>query len=229
MRRWLIPITVVVMLLAMAAPALAHRPWFEEKDITADKPWLVDDPTISTAMYATLESRKDVDYFAFIGREGQSILLSIVIPQIAGQENFAPTMALLGPGLPSGDLPERVVKPDKAGAFVIAPPSEAKTFFEPFSQTSYWERQKQRIPLPSDGRYVVAVWHAKDQVGRYVFVIGDRELLGGDLAFPLKMKSYWTPVKQPPAPASMPLPATEPTRPCGGRMDSLTRMDWIEW
>ena len=30
----------------------------------------------------------------------------------------------------------------------------------------------------------IAVWDDKGQVGRYVFVIGDREIPGGDLAFP---------------------------------------------
>ena len=82
-----------------AAPASAHRPYFEEEDIAAAEPWQIDDPTISTVVYATLESAADVDYFAFDGRQGERILLEITIPQIEGQENFAPMMALLGPGL----------------------------------------------------------------------------------------------------------------------------------
>ena len=62
------------------------------------------------AIYATLDSRTDVDYFTFDGKKGQTILLSIVIPQIAGQEQFAPEMALLGPGLGAASLPARVVE-----------------------------------------------------------------------------------------------------------------------
>jgi hypothetical protein len=50
------------------------------------------------------------------------------------------------------------------------------------------------VTLSADGRYVVAVWHPEGQVGRYVFVVGDKERLGGDPAFPLKMRDYWTPV-----------------------------------
>ena len=45
------------------------------------------------------------------------------------------------------------------------------------------------IPLPANGRYSVAVWHEQGQVGRYTFVVGDRELPGGGLAFPFKL---WT-------------------------------------
>ncbi|MDH4208976.1 MAG: hypothetical protein OEV76_08875, partial [Anaerolineae bacterium] len=80
-------------------------------------------------------------------------------------------------------------------ALEIAPaPGPAPTFFEPFSRTSYWDRQEERVSLPADGRYVVAVWHPEGQVGRYVFVVGDKERLGGDPTFPLKMRDYWTPV-----------------------------------
>ena len=109
MKRSLAAVLVLVSLALSAVPASAHRPYFEETDITADKPWSVSDPTISTAIYATLDTRSDADYYAFDGRKGQRILLSLTIPQIAGQEQFAPEMALLGPGLGAASLPARVV------------------------------------------------------------------------------------------------------------------------
>ena len=112
-------------------------------------------------------------------------------------------MALMGPGLPEADLPRadlpaQVARPQGTGALVFPPtPGPAPTFFEPFSRTSYWDRQEERVPLTADGPYTVAVWHPEGQVGRYVFVVGDRELPGGDPAFPLKMRTYWTPVGAP--------------------------------
>jgi hypothetical protein len=55
---------------------------------------------------------------------------------------------------------------------------------------------------------VVAVWHPEGQVGRYTFVIGDKERRGGDPAFPIKMRRYWTPVPAPtPTPTSDPMSA----------------------
>ena len=197
---------LVLLLLALSAvPASAHRPYFEETDITADKPWFVSDPTISTAIYATLDTRSDVDYYAFDGRKGQRILLSLTIPQIAGQEQFAPEMALLGPGLGAASLPARVVNATGSGVQLVpALKGEAKSFYEPFSRTSYWERQEERVALPADGRYVVAVWHTDGAVGRYTFVIGDKERPGGDPAFGRKLRSYWTPVPEPaPEPAGV--------------------------
>jgi hypothetical protein len=203
-KRWMIPLLTLLVAVAAVAPASAHRPYFEDVDLTAAKPWQVDDPTISTAVYATLDSSQDVDYYAFDGRKGQAILISMTIPQITGQELFAPEMALFGPGLGAGELPARVEKPAGAGALPIpALIGPAKTFYEPFSRTSYWVRQEQRVTLPSDGHYVVAVWHAEGQVGRYTFVIGEKERLGGDLAFGRKLRDFWTPV---PAPTPVAVP-----------------------
>jgi hypothetical protein len=200
-----VPLALILALLA-AAPALAHRPYFEEKDIVASAPWIIKDPTISTVVYSTLESAADVDYYAFDGRKGERILLEITIPQIEGQDNFAPTLALLGPGLGQTTLPILVERPAGAsGALVMAPPAgPAPTFFEPFSRTSYWERQSQRVTLPADGRYTVAVWHAAGEMGRYGFVIGDKERPGGDIAFTSKLRTYWTPFQ----PAGQPDAAT---------------------
>jgi hypothetical protein len=79
------------------------------------------------------------------------------------------------------------------------------------------------VTLPAGGRYVVAVWHPGGAVGRYTFVIGEKEEFGGDLAFPFKMRSYWTPVE---VPATEPEPEPAPVRsPCGGR-ETCTNGDW---
>lgn len=183
-----------------SAPALAHQPFFEEKDIPPDHPWEIADPTVSTAVYATLDSPSDVDVFAFDGRAGQEVYLSIVIPQIPGQEEFAPTMALIGRGLPEGrdGWPATVSWAEGEGAEVIPPPEGApSTFFEPFTRTSYWERQERTVLLPADGSYRVVVWHPRGGVGRYVFTVGRAERLGGDPAFMAKLRRYWTPVGAP--------------------------------
>jgi hypothetical protein len=196
MKRGSLPTVFVIALLVLIIPVLAHQPFFEDRGFAADNPGHIKDPTVSTAFYATLETPTNVDYYEFNGRMSQSILLSITIPQISGQENFTPTMALMGPGLPPGDLPKQVIKPQNSGVLILPSPANATSFFEPFSRTSYWTRQEQYVKLPASGSYSVAVWDDKGQTGRYVFVIGDREILGGDIAFPLKMRTYWTPVNQ---------------------------------
>jgi hypothetical protein len=136
-----------------------------------------------------------VDYYAFQGKKGQRILLSMTIPQIAGQESFSPDMALIGPGLPAGRLPAGVEGPKNAGVELLPGlKGKATSFYEPFSRTSYWERQEKRVTLPSTGAYVVAVSHPRGEIGRYTFVIGDRERLGGDPLFGRKLRAFWTPI-----------------------------------
>ena len=111
--------------------------------------------------------------------------------------------------------------PLSAGSLLIPTlTGPASAFNEPFSRTSYWERQSQRVTLPVDGRYVVAVWHGAGEVGRYVFVIGDKERPGGDPAFAAKMRDYWTPVPQPVAvqPAAVqPAASITSSHSCGRR------------
>lgn len=187
---WLISVAVI---LGFIDPSLAHQPFFEDAELNASNPMYIKDPSISTAVYATLETANDVDYYTFNGTKGEIVFLSITIPQIAGQENFTPTMALMGPGLPYADLPDRVLKPGDYGAVILAPPANATSFFEPFSRTSYWTRQEQNVTLTENSSYLVAIWDDRGDVGRYVFVIGNKEVPGGDLAFPLKMRDYWKP------------------------------------
>lgn len=188
--------------LVSARDASAHQPYFEEKDLTFTAPYVVQNPEVSLAYYATLGAANDVDYYAFEGKAGERVLLEVTIPQIARQENFAPTMALLGPGLSDALLPQTVARAEGAGALILNPPANARTFYEPFSGTSYWERQKNFVTLPANGKYIVAVWHPQGAIGRYVFVIGTREVMGGDMTFPIKMRDYWTPVT-----ATLPTPS----------------------
>jgi hypothetical protein len=189
----------LVLLLTSASLASAHQPFFEDTDFTLSAPGKVKDPTVSTALYATLDSRRDIDYVTFEGKRGQSILIGLTIPAIAGQEHFTPTVAILGPGLPSATsamLPRQVAPKAGDGAVIWPPaPGQASVFFEPFSRTRYWERQENRVELPVDGRYTLAVWSETGAVGRYTLVVGDREVLGGDPAFPIKLPAYWTPVQ----------------------------------
>ena len=210
MRTYRTPIALVLavcLMLISTSLASAHQPFFEDEDFTAKAPGQVKNPTVSTALYATLDSPRDVDYVTFDGKRGDTVLIGLTIPAIAGQENFTPTVALMGPGLPPAgltQLPRRVTAPAKstppAGASIWhAAPGKPTTFFEPFSRTKYWERQENRIKLPVNGRYTIAVWSDNCAMGRYTLVVGEREVLGGDPAFPMKLPAYWQPV-QPPAP-----------------------------
>jgi hypothetical protein len=174
--------------------AHAHQPYFEDEDFTESAPYRVADPTVSTAVYATLDAADDVDYFAFDGQAGQDILFAMSIPVIDGQAEFNPAIVVMGRGWERRDVPPGVTLPDGYGAEIVRDErAEAPVFFEPFSRTEYWDRQEQTLTLPADGAYLVAVLHEAGATGRYTFVIGDREVIGGDPLFMVKMRGFWTP------------------------------------
>ena len=134
----------------------------------------------------------------------ESIEIGMTIPQIAGQEEFAPSVGVIAAGLDSSavsELPEevRTLVSAQTGATVLEP-VEASFFFEPFSRTAYWRRQRQTVTFPVEGPVFVVVWHAASAVGRYTLVVGQREVPGGESGFGRKLKEYWTPVN--PGPTS---------------------------
>lgn len=197
--------------------ALAHQPFFEEPDSTPSTPMSISDPEISTALYSTLEVPGDVDFFSFTVSARQTIEIGMTIPQIEGQEQFAPSIGVIAIGLNKdlvSDLPADALQlaSEQTGAELLEA-VEATIFFEPFSRTAYWRRQRRRITFPTEGDVVVVVWHPQQSVGRYTLVVGQREVLGGDFAFARKLRDFWTPVVPPSAADSdVPVsPVTDPT------------------
>jgi len=209
----------VLSALVLSDAAFAHQPFFEDPDTTPNSPMSVSDPEISTALYSTLESPGDVDYFSFEVSARQTIEIGITIPQIEGQQQFAPTIGVIAAGLDRelvSELPSDAIElvSEQKGAELLEA-VEATIFFEPFSRTAYWRRQRRRITFPSAGEAVVVVWHPQESVGRYTLVVGQREVLGGDPAFARKLRDYWTPVVVPPAAEDTDVadsPATDPTQ-----------------
>lgn len=193
-------IVFLALLLAVlsADAAHAHQPFFESPDTTASTPMEVSDPEISTALYSTLELPGDVDFFTFTVTAGQSIEIGMSIPQIEGQDRFDPTIGIIARGLNEEAIAALPVEAQtlatgKRGATLLAP-TDATIFFEPFSRTAYWQRQRSRVTFPAEGVVHVVVWHPQRSVGRYTLVVGQREVLGGDFGFARKLKEYWTPV-----------------------------------
>ncbi len=169
--------------LTLVTVAAAHQPYFEDSDSSLAAPLRVIDSDVSTALYSTLESETDVDWFILSGQAGQNLFLGMTIPQVEGQQDFDPTIALY----------------EADGETLIATlgPKEATFFLEPFSNTAYWQRQRDRVALPASGDYLVKVWSTDAETGRYVLVVGEREVPGGDPQFRSKLKSYWTPLAAP--------------------------------
>lgn len=184
-------------LLLPTQSASAHQPYCEYADLTADTPWQVPDSTISYAYYGNLYPAGDVDYFEFDAAAGDSVLLSLSIPDIDGQEEFAPLMAVYGPELEI-DEPVRLPKsaqiaPDTE-AMLVPVGDEPEYWYEPFGGRYYWNFENYFLDIPEDGMYTVVLWHPEDELGRYSFVVGEREIIGGDRDCMASFNDYWTPL-----------------------------------
>ena len=192
-------VTVLVVLLAGASIVSAHQPVCEFADLTATAPWEVPDPTISYAYFGNVYPPQDIDYFTFDAAAGQSILLSMSIPA-TDRDNpdiYLPSLAVMGPGLPRdlpAELPNTLLLPEGHGALMAPLGDEPSWFFEPFGRVHFWNWDDYFFEAPQDAAYTVALWHPEAEIGRYTFVIGQKEVFGGDLECFFTFATYWTPI-----------------------------------
>jgi hypothetical protein len=162
---------LLALLLAFPSSASAHRPvWGEDQGITP-----IDSLSTSFAFYRELEADQ-IHVFSFEGKKGQTLHAGIQIPAIAGFENYAVSMAIFGPSFPKPketQLPPN--HPEDLGALIF-PTQIGSDFFEPFTQTRYWGRQKADLILPADGEYYIVVWNPEGKPGKYVMDSGSAEV-----------------------------------------------------
>lgn len=184
--------------LTLSVPALAHQPFCEFADLTADAPWQVPDAAISYAYFGNIYPAGDLDYFSFEAAAGQEILLSLSIPAIDDLAVFSPVMSLVGPGIagePSAQLPESLgISPDE-GTKMIPLGDTPRYWFEPFGRRYYWNWEDYYWTAPQSTTYRVVLWHPEEEIGRYSFVIGKREVFGGEADCFASYHEYWSPLE----------------------------------
>jgi hypothetical protein len=168
-----LPLILIAAMLAFPTTAYAHRPvWGEDLGVTK-----IENLSTSFAFYREFKTEK-VHVYSFEGQAGQSLHAGIQIPAIKGLEEYSVSMAILGPGFPEVDealLP--LDHPENLGAMLF--PSETTSdFFEPFTQTNYWGRQRADITLPADGTYYILIWNPEGKPGKYVMDSGRAEIFG---------------------------------------------------
>ena len=184
-------------LLLWALPIMAHQPYCEFADLTADAPWQAPDARISYAYFGNVYPAGDIDYFSFDAAAGQSVLISLSIPAIDGIEVYKPQLAIIGPGIPAGqavELPAGFYVAEGQAAAPIPLEGDPFSFFEPFGRRWYWNYPDAYFRAPETASYTVALWHPRDEIGRYTFVIGSQEIFGGDADCFASYAEYWTPL-----------------------------------
>ncbi len=168
---------MLFLLALIAAPAIAHVPFLETSDYTAERPFVVHDIDQSKALYGWLGAAEDVDFYSMPVSEPARIQLRSLVPMCAETQKFRVTYALVGPGLPkpAAELPFELAPGD--GAIVVADSladaAERPTVYEKITGRYYFLGPELEYEAALPGEYRMVVWG--DQPGDYVAVIGAAE------------------------------------------------------
>jgi len=165
---------VIIIFASSSNTVYAHKPIQSDGTNTNyENSLLIPDHKISWAIYEQLEA-KQTKFYKFDAKEGDSFYSSIVIPKLDRLENYKPGLALIGENIGVSSIhkidselpPGGIVVYDYDG---VIPSSE---FYEPFTQTTYWERQEIRINIPADGTYYIVVFDNQGMLGKYSLAVG---------------------------------------------------------
>lgn len=169
------PLAAALLLAAQAA--IAHVPFVESVDYTADAPFAVEDLSQSSALFSWLESGTDVDFFAMQIDRPTHIYVQTLVPRCLEYRNFGVSYALIGPGLPvpAQALPFEV--PAGQGAVIVyddGPDMGVRpAAWKLFGARHYFEGPQFELEASTPGDYRVAVWSESGSAGDYVAVIGN--------------------------------------------------------
>jgi hypothetical protein len=191
-------IVIMIMLVLFASSiqmANGHKPlkvFYSNNDFTTAKE--IPDHRISWAIYEEISGSNDAHYYKFAADEGQRLYAQISIPKLEKLSTFAPSIALVGSDVTAGnleggysvreyaqdigDLPFAIPPGMRALVLDYDGPIPSSEFYEPFTQTSYWERQEIVInSLPSVGTYYLVVFDRRlvQDEGKYTLAVGEIE------------------------------------------------------
>ena len=188
MRKSIHYLCVLMLVILFLLPTVyAHVPYFEHKDFTEEKPFIVKKTILqSIAVYSWLEydgvnPSVDIDIYKFKVRIPNIRIYAELIGPVCGgfYENFVPWFALVGPGLPDPgqELPFDI--PDGYGAIIkenVEPGTPRETFYEPFGGKDYYVGPSLDEKFSETGTYFVYVWDPYETGGDYVMVLGKYEI-----------------------------------------------------
>ena len=180
MRR-LAPALSLSLLITIPVGVAAHAPSVVETETSTPADAVVlDDPTLSRAIGATIDSPGEVDWFRMDLRAGDPLIVGMTAPDAQGA--VATTFTLIGPGLPpvadSGAEVESLAEMVGVdGAIAFEPASEPP--LEVHAGLGFINYGSIRLEAPQDGSYWVAVRAVDPEAtGKYVFAPGLREEFG---------------------------------------------------
>ncbi|MBN2326060.1 MAG: hypothetical protein JXR73_02825 [Candidatus Omnitrophica bacterium] len=160
----------------------AHHASFESdltgQDSTLENPWSIGDVHVAYDHFSIL-GEGDVDYITFDGTAGQEVSdLVIVFP---ASLSFLPHVAIAGPGLSGGSIPDWAPVPDGLGIMNYEYATdwlteEAFGELENIIVLSYDEPRP--FTLPETGVYWLIIYHEEQKPGYYSIAHGEDHSIG---------------------------------------------------
>ena len=169
------------LLLALAVtPVAAHAPMVvepgNESPATA---FVLEDPTLSRAIGATLDAPGEVDWYRMELRAGDALVVEVTAPDAAG--GIPTSVVVLGPGLPAAGDGTTLELAEAAGVDGALAHRAAGGEREVHGGLGFIAWGGIMTTAPADGSYWVAVRAAEDgATGKYVLAPGVREEFGLD-------------------------------------------------
>ena len=162
--------TVLLFLLIAPCHAHAHAPVFPPGGATLATATQVTDPGKSRAFYGRLSAGGDIRYFQMQLSQGERLRLSLLTPD---QTSFAPSLAVMGPGLVSEGSSPAFAEIPPGAQVVVVPGRRGAADYEPFTPGAYFFTAELDITAPATGLYHVAVF--AQEAGAFSLAMGHRE------------------------------------------------------
>lgn len=173
--------------LALASPAAAHVPWFNDGSPDRDEPFrLRSEMEISQIVYAGLTAPDQVDYYAFSAPPRFELQMYLVTSEAPACAEFRPAFALIGPGLNTSPkmatpvaLPAELglvaeTTPAAGGGAVVVAGDTWGTLYERFAGITFVTGPRLELRL-AGGEYLVAVFDPAGGAGTYGLTVDGAE------------------------------------------------------
>ncbi|MDO8871517.1 MAG: hypothetical protein Q7V05_02140 [Methanoregula sp.] len=172
-RRWLLPATLLFIILCFALPVNAHLPVSADGNTDINTALTIEKPTMSYVIYGHLHEAGEVDYYQLKMNPNERLVLSLMTP---GYNAPVPDMIVVSPGTAVSfeGLPQQVSVPQGYGAEIIRgrPPHIAE--YEPFGPAPVFEVAYYSKEITAPGLYYLAVVSTADET-RYSIATGYEE------------------------------------------------------
>ncbi len=168
---------VVLVFLVSVPVVMAHAPLGTGDNESIDKATVIPDPTKSWALYASLNSDGDAQYYTFNLSSGQKLHVMMYKSVKPEDSSFTPRLVIMGEDIPAqGDIPSKITIPTGYSAMLVNQ-TEPQPTFEPFSPSTFIGLADETLDNPAAGKYYLVVYEESDtpKGGNYGLAIGDRE------------------------------------------------------